>query len=479
MIQIIVLSITSASLAVYLLYKRYDNNVYKKIRNINTNELVPKAPYIISLASIRDRKILRDRVITYGNIYYFYLTGLPTLVVADPLIIKEILIQKQYQFVKGGFFEILGSLFGLKNLVFAEGEEWKTQRKIIAPAFRATTIQQLLPEIQAVCEKCIKNLNGTVDFTQAVTKYTLNVITAVAFNGLDAEDEINNSFREGIRVLFKYILFYTVPILKLIPNSMKGKAKIEAFAAVFNKWVYKVIESVTNKPADQSYPNFTKLLVNARDDSGNALSSQEIIDNIKIFYFAGHETTATLLTYAFYYMTKYPEVNKKIQEEVDSVLGNSKEITLDHIEKLVYVQAVIKETLRLKGPANLISRFPAEDSNLGGYFVPKGVRILLLFDALHRDSKYWENPNDFIPERWFKIDEAKARGDGYYMPFSTGQRICIGQRLAREESIVFLVKVAQNFNIKAAYNTDIEPVPDTQNGTFRPSSLNITFENRI
>jgi len=104
---------------------------------------------------------------------------------------------------------------------------------------------------------------------------------------------------------------------------------------------------------------------------------------------------------------------------------------------------------------------------------------LLLFDALHRDSKYWENPNDFIPERWFKIDEAKARGDGYYMPFSTGQRICIGQRLAREESIVFLVKVAQNFNIKAAYNTDIEPVPDTQNGTFRPSSLNITFENRI
>jgi len=290
---------------------------------------------------------------------------------------------------------------------------------------------------------------------------------------------VNTAFREGTKYFIRNIVYFVVPILNLLPYRMKGGQKLDSYKAVFNKWVDKVIESVTNTSTDQTI-NLTKLLVHARDeDSGHALSYEEITDNIKIFYFAGHETTATLLTYAFYYLAKYQEVYKKLQAEVDSVLGNSKEITNDHIEKLLYVQAIIKETLRLNGPVHAINRQATEDTQLGEYSIPKTVRVVLLFDTLHRDNKYWENANDFIPERWFKIDEAKARSDGYYMPFSAGQRICIGQRLAREESIVFLVMVAQNFSIKAADNLDTEPVPDLKNGTFKPRFLNVTFEKRI
>lgn len=399
--------------------------------------------------------------------------------ISDPSMIKEALMQKQYSFKKGQITKILGFFFGYKSLLMVEREEWKVQRKIIAPAFRTTTIQQLLPAIQSECEKIIENLKGTVDVTREVTKYTLNVITTVAFNGLDTGEEVNSAFREGIKTLFNNIAFFVVPVLNLLPDRIKGGPKMDSYKAVFNKWVDKVVESVTDKSADQT-PNLTKLLVHARDeDSGQGLSYEEIVDNIKIFYFAGHETTATLLTYAFYFLTKYQEVYKKLQAEVDSVLGSSKTITLDHIEKLIYIQAVIKETLRLKGPVYALRRISIEDTQLGEYSIPKTLRVLLLIDALHRDSKYWENPNDFIPERWFKIDDAKARSDGYYMPFSAGQRICIGQRLAREESIVFLVKVAQNFNIKAADKIDTEPVPDYKNATFRPKFLNITFEKRI
>jgi len=199
---------------------------------------------------------------------------------------------------------------------------------------------------------------------------------------------------------------------------------------------------------------------------------------LKFFFFAGHETTATLLSHAFHFLVKYPEAYKKLQAEVDSVVGKSKEITLDHVDKLVYVQAIIKETLRLKGPVNALFRQPLEDSQLGDYTIPKTVRVVLLFDALHRDKNYWEKPDEFIPERWFQIDETKARGDGYYMPFSAGQRICVGQRLAREETILFLVMVAQRFNIKPAYDVTVEPIADINSFTFKPKCIKIIVENK-
>jgi len=212
--------------------------------------------------------------------------------------------------------------------------------------------------------------------------------------------------------------------------------------------------------------------------TGATLSYNEIVDNIKMFYFAGHETTATLISYCIHFMIKHPEMFKKIQEEVDLVVGNNKEITLEHIEKLVYLQCFIKETLRRKSPLAFLNRATLEETQVGKYIIPAGMRVMILLDAINRDKKYWDKPDEFIPERWFNIDESKIKSDIHYIPFSMGPRICIGQRLAREEAIVFLILFSKYFDIKGDPNIP-DPVPDYVNTLFRPKNIYTTISRRV
>jgi len=214
-----------------------------------------------------------------------------------------------------------------------------------------------------------------------------------------------------------------------------------------------VIEAASN--TEKAMPSLINLLVHAKDEETNtSLTYEQIIDNIKIFYLAGHETTSSLLTVTFYYLLRQPEIIKKMQNEIDLVLGNSKEITIDHIDKLTYLQCVIKESLRIRSPAGAVTRDTNEDVYIGKYFVPKGTRVVVAIHAMHNDPNYWNKPEEYIPERWENLSDSTARADGYYLPFSAGPRICIGQRLAREEAIVFLALLLKNFDVKPPINFD-------------------------
>jgi len=134
-------------------------------------------------------------------------------------------------------------------MVLAEGEEWKNQRKIISPAFRNTTIQQLLPIIQKSCEEIMntiseltKDSSATINITKFITKYTINVITAVAFNNINAEDEILKAFLEGVKINRKIALWNLLPFIRILPDWMKGSSYIEYYKNIFTKWIQKVTE---------------------------------------------------------------------------------------------------------------------------------------------------------------------------------------------------------------------------------------------
>jgi len=215
-----------------------------------------------------------------------------------------------------------------------------------------------------------------------------------------------------------------------------------------------VIENANNQNVS-TIPTLSNLLVHAKDeDTGAALNYEQIVDNMKVFYFAGHETTATLITATFYYLMRNPEITKKLQAEIDSVLAGIQKITLEHIEKLIYLQCVLKETLRIRPSVPFIGRETIEDVQIGKYFVPKGIKVFISFDLLHHKSSYWENPHEYIPERWLTLDDTKVRSDGYYIPFGAGPRICIGQRLAREEALVYVALILKNFDLVPPANYD-------------------------
>jgi len=306
--------------------------------------------------------------------------------------------------------------------------------------------------------------------------FTLRVITAVAFNNIDATDEINKSFNEVSEAIVNKFVINALPLGKYLPAWITGDKIFTRYKETFKKWTSAVIEATSN--TQNAIPSLINLLVHSKDEETNtSLTYQQIIDNIKIFYLAGHETTSSLLTVTFYQLLRHPEIIKKIQNEIDSVLGNSKEITIDHIEKLTYLQCVVKESLRIRTPAGAVTRETNEDVYLGKYFVPKGTRVVVCIHAMHHDPNYWNKPEEYIPERFMTVSDSTLRAEGYYLPFSAGPRICIGQRLAREEAIVFLALILKNFDVTPPINFD-KNKPMERSGLTSIKDVNILLSKR-
>jgi len=150
---------------------------------------------------------------------------------------------------------------------------------------------------------------------------------------------------------------------------------------------------------------------------------------------------------------------------------------MEQIEKMEYLHFFMKETLRLQPPALSINRFPINDVQLGNYFIPKHTYIQILVYGMHRNSEYFEEPEKFIPERWQSKNDIEIKKSGFYIPFSDGPRICIGQRLATTEVLLLFATIIKNYNVTAP--ADLKAVvPNLMNGTLRPRDMNLIFSLR-
>ncbi|XP_059541621.1 cytochrome P450 4V2-like isoform X2 [Myotis daubentonii] len=194
---------------------------------------------------------------------------------------------------------------------------------------------------------------------------------------------------------------------------------------------------------------FLDLLLNVMDDEGNKLSLEAIREEVDTFMFEGHDTTAAGINWALYLLGCYPEVQKTLDSELDEVFGNSdRPVTLEDLRKLKYLECVIKETLRIFPSVPIIARELNEDCDVGGYKVVKGSQILIIPYALHRDPRYFPDPEEFKPERFFP-ENSMGRHPYAYVPFSAGPRNCIGQRFAMMEEKVVLSCILRHFWVES------------------------------
>jgi len=367
--------------------------------------------------------------------------------------------------------------------------------KIMGPSFAPLKIHGFVPNIQAKCKHFVNlwksicenspNQPVLIDVAKEAPKITRSVITSIAFNDDNAEEEIYNALTGVVIGLIRITVLHMIPFTKYLPDALKGIKIIDKSIAVFDKWVKKVINSAENNTIksemEQHKKSFAHILIKARDEeSSGTLTDREVRDNIALFYFAGQESTATLLTYCLYFMTQNVEAQKKMQEESDRILSNNDDdnITPNQIEQMDYINNVINETLRLWCPVKSITRVSNKDITLGKYFIPKNTFIQILVQSLHCCPEYWgADANKFIPERWEKLDMVKVSKDGYFIPFSVGLRICIGQRLATQEMVQLLSLVAKYFDISAPADLG-EVKPDSANKAARPQSLKLLFKLR-
>jgi len=189
------------------------------------------------------------------------------------------------------------------------------------------------------------------------------------------------------------------------------------------------------------------MLLAARDEeTGEGMNDQQVRDEVMTLLLAGHETTSATLTWIWYLLSQHPEVEQRLHDEVDRVLGGQPP-TVDRLDDLPYTRQVIQEAMRLYPPAFFVIRHAIADDEIGGYPVPANSLVLLMSHAVHRHPAFWEEPERFDPER-FTPERSAGRPRFAYFPFGGGPRICIGNSFAMMEAQLVLATVAQRYCLR-------------------------------
>ncbi|XP_050416662.2 uncharacterized protein LOC126830336 [Patella vulgata] len=397
-------------------------------------------------------------------IRYYHLFGKERLVVADADAMKQIMVTNGKNYVKPTF------LFGLfirvagYGLVSLNGKEHLTQRKLCTGAFKIAVIKNMLPSFQRHAEELIDNWRKQIEKGDNILKVhhdlhnvTLDIICECGF-GYTTE-ALCNPEQPETKSLTAIMSSFKPSFLRIIAPFIALNLPTEenkSFKENMRRCDELIHDIITNKKQEinkqegnmeERCTNLLTMLLFARDvDTHDGLSDKQIRDHVMTFMLAGHETTSSGMCWFLLTMAQNPEIQTRLRQEVTSLLpSKGQPITFEDVEKMTYLNCVVKETLRLYPSAPMTFREAVNDDNINGYFIPKGTVINIHVGALHRNTKYWKEPEKFIPERF--LDESSIHPYSY-MPFIAGSRMCIGYKFALLEMKVLLAFLIREFKFE-------------------------------
>lgn len=387
---------------------------------------------------------------TQGDVSCFRLGPAYIYLVNHPDYIHQIFVEETDNFYKSSFAKrSLGKLLG-NGLVLSDGSFWKRQRKLAQPAFHH---KRIAAYASAMVENTIDAINQwedgaayRIDLEMAQLALTIMSKTIFNLDSLEGTNEATAAISTLQGVLAKKLLS-AILIPEWLPTSTNRIANQSI--AKLDKIIYSIINERRQSGVDKG--DIVSMLLLARDEeTGEQMSDQQLRDELLTLFIAGHETTANLLTWTWYLISQHPEVEAKLQAELETVL-NGRTPTFQDLAALKYNEMVIKEVLRLYPPAWIIVRQPVEDATVGGYVIKKGTTVFVSPYAIQHDPRYYPEPERFNPERFAPGYEEKIPNYAY-IPFSGGQRICIGNSLAMMEARLIVATIMQRFRL--SYETE-------------------------
>ncbi|MEP7287267.1 MAG: cytochrome P450 [Chloroflexota bacterium] len=389
----------------------------------------------------------------YGDVASMKLGPLSSYMFVRPEHIQYILVKNPEKYVKGLTHDKLRVAIG-NGILTLEGDSWYRQRKLMQPTYTPKNIRQfsdmMVKAAQQLDARWAALTPGqTLDINLEMTRVTMSVISQAMF-GVD----LSENYQEAAKALFE-LLIYTnesfeqlIDLPLFIPTARNQRMK--QARQLLREFIFSVIRQRREQGLQD---DLLSMLMSSRDaDTGEFMTDDQLHDEVLITFFAGHETTASLLTWTFYQLSKNPDVEAKLHEELDSVL-NGQSPTLEDMPRLPYTKMVLNETLRLLGPVPIIARDSAVDDEVEGYSIRKGSMIVVVPYATHRHPEFWEKPLAFYPEH-FTAESVNKRPRYAYFPFGSGQRICIGQHFAEMEGLLMLAEIAQRFRVRLAKEND-------------------------
>ena len=403
---------------------------------------------------------LRHVAKTYGDIISWTVLGSRTYLLAHPKDIESVLVTHHRKFTKGRGTLANPEVFG-NGLLTSEGEFWLRQRRLSQPAFHHSRIRAYAETMARKADAAMSSWsNGQVIDIHASMMSTTLAIAAATLFGVDV-GPVTAAISEALRAIGHQNsgLRFWQQVFK-IPTPSRWRY-LRA-ARRLDEIVYGIIRE-RQRGSDSG--DLLSALLRARDEDGSVMTTRQLRDEMMTMLLAGHDTTALALTWTWVLLAQHPEIERRLHDELDSVLAGRLPDAND-VGKLVYTNQVIRESMRLYPPAWLITRRAAESVEVGGYQIPAGANVLVSPWLTHHDERFYEHPDAFHPERW-STARAKNMPKFAYFPFGGGPRMCIGSGFALTEAVILLAAIGQRFRLALVPNREINPLPSI---TLRPKS---------
>lgn len=361
--------------------------------------------------------------------------------------VAEYILQKNHKnYHKSNIQTVYLSKYIGKGLLTSDGDYWLKQRRLIQPAFHKQKMNQLVVNMEQIIfsELSVLVEEKPVDIFPVMSQLAYNVVAKSLFHLSASQEKLNR-----IKFIVDEVQKFLIKEVRLPHKgwwfALSGQTKKHSLLSLENNNIIQEIieERVASKVETHDLLNM--LLETRYEDTGDGMSVTQLIDEIKILFVAGYETTANALTFTLYLLAKHTDVQQKVFQEISEIESQGGE-TVDQLQKMTYINAVLNESMRLYPPAWIVDRQNVADDTISSYHVKKETLIGISFYELHRNPKYWENPDEFNPERF--LGEQKKHSMKYFYPFGAGPRMCIGIGFATYEMCLTLFEIVKKYEIK-------------------------------
>jgi cytochrome P450 len=407
----------------------------------------------------------------YGDAASFRLANRRGILLSHPDDIERVLVTENRRFEKNFALRLLRPLLG-NGLILAEGDAWLRQRRLIQPAFSKQQIESYAPAMVEATRGMLAGWQSDEvrDIHSEMMQLTMEIAgrTLLGVNAAGQFSGVRKSL-EGVMqdFLARFNSAVRVPVWFPSPANLRLKRHIRRLDGILQELIQQ------RRASSVAGGDFLSLLIRARDEGdGSGLSDKQLRDEVMTMFLAGHDTTANALAWTWWLLGQHREVQQRLRGEIASVLGN-REATPADIPRLPLCENILRESMRLYPPAYVVGRNALEDCTIGNYFIRKGTNVLMSSWVVHRDSRWYDQPDEFLPDRW--ADGLLSRIPKYaYFPFGGGPRVCIGNTFAMLEGVLILATMVQQLELSAVTQPPVKLLPAITLKPAHPLEMKVT-----
>lgn len=395
-------------------------------------------------------RCFEEMAATYGPIHTMRIGFTETVILHDADLIEAMLRDHDVFRKSVPAMEAVAPLLGTGVASVVDPGEWTRQRQHVLPLFTpkmlrtyydamVRSVGQELERLERIADE-----GRTIDLSEFLHQATFRVLVSTIFSRGVAQDQIPRIvqwFDEQTVYIGARYMTNSSPLIHLIPGVGRGRRALAQLHEVVDRLIDERLAEAPTEAADM-----LDALILAQPKDGVKFSRATVRDNVMTMLFGGHETTAGSVSWAFALLARNPGPLARLREEADRVTQGTDTPTLEQFQSLDYANHVFEEAMRLYPMFPFLGREPVRDTTLGGYAVKAGTPVAFVAWTAHRDPRHWPEPERFLPER-HEAEIARTRPRCSYLPFSFGQRKCIGERVARFEGVLLLSLIARRFDI--------------------------------